>query len=87
MVMIRPEALQLSALEGSGGATIPSIARVHGFPLLGRTSLVHLSIPNGQSGCHLHSRMPGQFLPNEESHVAIKLDTRQAFVFPAKEPT
>jgi iron(III) transport system ATP-binding protein len=87
MVMIRPEALQLSALEGSGGATIPSIARVMASRLLGRTSLVHLSIPNGQSGCHLHSRMPGQFLPNEESHVAIKLDTRQAFVFPAKEPT
>ena len=87
MVMIRPEALHLASLEGSGGATVPNIARVMASRLLGRTSLVHLSIPNGQSGCHLHSRMPGQFLPNEESHVAITLDTRQAFVFPAKEPT
>ena len=87
MVMIRPEALHLSPLEGSGGATVPNIARVMASRLLGRTSLVHLSIPNGQGGCHLHSRMPGQFLPTEESHVAITLDTRQAFVFPAKEPT
>jgi iron(III) transport system ATP-binding protein len=86
-VMIRPEALHLSPLEGSGGAIVPNIARVMASRLLGRTSLVHLSIPNGQGGCHLHSRMPGQFLPNEESHVAITVDTRQAFVFPAKEPT
>src|SRR3954471_21291414 len=86
-VMIRPEALRLSPLEGSGGATVPNIAGVMASRLLGRTSLVHLSIPNGQSGCHLHSRMPGQFLPNEESHVAITLNARQAFVFPAKEPT
>jgi iron(III) transport system ATP-binding protein len=86
-VLIRPEALHLSSLEGSDGARVPNIARVMASRLLGRTSLVHLSIPDGQGGCHLHSRMPGQFLPNEESHVAIKLDTRQAFVFPAKEPT
>jgi iron(III) transport system ATP-binding protein len=87
-VMIRPEALHLSPLDGSGtGATVPNIARVMASRLLGRTSLVHLSIPGGRNGCHLHSRMPGQFLPQEESHVAITLDARQAFVFPAKDPT
>jgi iron(III) transport system ATP-binding protein len=94
-VMIRPEALHLSPLDGSAtGATVPNIARVMASRLLGRTSLVHLSIPDGhssspdgRSGCHLHSRMPGQFLPQEESHVAITLDARQAFVFPAKDPT
>ena len=107
--MIRPEALHLSPLDGSGtGATVPNIARVMASRLLGRTSLIHLSIPDGRSpsptgrvsspagwisspdgrrGCHLHSRMPGQFLPQEDSHVAITLDTRQAFVFPAKDPT
>jgi iron(III) transport system ATP-binding protein len=86
-VMIRPEALHLAPLNGSASATVPTIARVMASRLLGRTSLVHLSIPNGQGCCHLHSRMPGQFLPPEESHVAITLDTRQAFVFPAKDPT
>jgi iron(III) transport system ATP-binding protein len=94
-VMIRPEALHLSSLDGRGtGATVPNIARVMASRLLGRTSLVHLSIPagcssspDGRNGCHLHSRMPGQFLPQEESHVAITLDARQAFVFPAKDPT
>jgi iron(III) transport system ATP-binding protein len=86
-VMIRPEALHLAPLDGSASATVPNIARVMASRLLGRTSLVHLSVPNGRGGCHLHSRMPGQFLPAEDSHVAITLDTRQAFVFPAKEPT
>jgi iron(III) transport system ATP-binding protein len=86
-VLIRPEALHLSSLEGSDGARVPNIARVMASRLLGRTSLVHLSIPDGQGGCHLHCRMPGQFLPPEESHVAITLDSRQAFVFPAKDPT
>ncbi|MGF7205727.1 iron(III) transport system ATP-binding protein [Skermanella aerolata] len=86
-VMIRPEALSLAPLDSAGGAAVPNIARVMASRLLGRTSLVHLSIPDGRSGCHLHSRMPGQFLPQEETHVAITLDARQAFVFPAKDPT
>ena len=86
-VMIRPEALSLSPLDGAGNAAVPNIARVMASRLLGRTSLVHLSIPDGRGGCHLHSRMPGQFLPREETHVAIMLDARQAFVFPAKDPT
>ena len=86
MVMIRPEALRLSPLKGSSSATVPNIARSW---LPGCSA--------GQLGCTCLSRtgrtvavrssMPGQFLPNEESHVAITLNTRQALVFPAKEPT
>jgi len=87
-VLIRPEALHLAPLAGANSIRVPNLARVMAARLLGRTSLIHLSVPDGQGGgCHLHSRMPGQFLPSEESHVAITLDVRQAFVFPAKEPT
>ncbi|WP_158046001.1 ABC transporter ATP-binding protein [Skermanella pratensis] len=86
-VLIRPEALQLSAPDAVAGARVPNLGRVMAARLLGRTSLIHLEVPDGGHGRHLHSRMPGQFLPSEDSHVAITLDTRQAFVFPAKDPT
>ncbi|UEM18772.1 ABC transporter ATP-binding protein [Skermanella mucosa] len=86
-VLIRPEALQLSAPDTAAGARVPNLGRVMAARLLGRTSLIHLDVPDGAQGRHLHSRMPGQFLPPEDTHVAITLDMRQAFVFPAKDPT
>ena len=56
--------------------------------LLGRTSLVHLSVPAADGRIlHLHARMPGIFLPPDGSHVSVVLDPRQAFVFPAGGPT
>jgi iron(III) transport system ATP-binding protein len=80
-VLIRPEALRLDGAEGRDG--IPILARVDAARLLGRTSLVHLSVPDGRGGSiHLHSRMPGQYLPAEGTHVSVALDARQAFVFP-----
>ena len=88
MVMIRPEALHLSPLEGSSGATVPNIARSHGFPAAGPDQLGP-SVYSERAG-RLPSALPYARPvppPNEESHVAITLDTRQAFVFPAKEPT
>jgi len=86
-VLIRPEALHLAPLSGGGGH-LPNLGRVMAARLLGRTSLIHLSVPDGKGGCcHLHSRMPGHFLPPEDSHLSITLDERQAFVFPADDPT
>ncbi|MBL4721396.1 MAG: ABC transporter ATP-binding protein [Alphaproteobacteria bacterium] len=79
-VLIRPEALRLSAsgddAEGHFSATVLA-AR-----MLGRTSLIHLCLhqENGQD-VHLHSRMPGRFLPPENTTLSIALDRSQAFVF------
>jgi iron(III) transport system ATP-binding protein len=89
-ILVRPEALHLMPLSGGNGsgAHLPNLARVMAARLLGRTSLIHLSVPDGQGGtCHLHARVPGQFLPPEDSHVSIALNERQAFVFPADDPT
>ncbi len=75
-VLIRPEALRLKpAGQGASG-------RVIAARMLGRSSLVHLSV-DGLNGnpLHLHSRMPGRFLPEEGSRVAIELDLEQSFVF------
>lgn len=88
-VLIRPEGLRLS-MDPAGAMTgeLPNLAKVEAARLLGRTSLVHLRMPDGRSGTvHLHARMPGQFLPPEDSHVSVTLDVRQAFVFPAGDPT
>lgn len=84
-ILIRPEALLLAPLSTAPPAGgLPTLARVMAARLLGRSSLVHLGIPDGRGGSlHLHARVPGQFLPPEDSHVAVTLDRRQAFVFPA----
>ncbi|WP_207458690.1 ABC transporter ATP-binding protein [Azospirillum sp. SYSU D00513] len=84
-VLIRPEALKLTPIVAVApvGNGMPNLARVMAARLLGRTSLIHLGMPDGTGGAvHLHSRMPGQFLPPEESYVSVALDPRQAFVFP-----
>jgi iron(III) transport system ATP-binding protein len=54
--------------------------------LLGRTSLVHLSI-DGTDGedLHLHARVPGRFLPEENEIMMVHLDRSQTFVFAASE--
>ena len=80
-VLIRPEGL---ALATSGTVS----ARVDAARLLGRTSLVHLSVlGRGQRAlCHLHAQIPGPYLPAEGATVGVSLDPRQAFVFAASEP-
>jgi iron(III) transport system ATP-binding protein len=75
-ILIRPEALHLSqAVDGPLGKVIAS-------RMLGRSSLVHLSIEDGTvTGLHLHARAPGRFLPEEGQQLSVTLDTSQAFVF------
>ena len=80
-VLIRPEALHLDVgarTDGGGG-----VGRVEAARLLGRTSLVHLSVADGTGSVHMHARVPGPFLPAEGAAVSIQLDPRQAFVFPS----
>ncbi len=85
-VLIRPEGLHLRADGEAVNGVV--LGRVEAARLLGRTSLVHLSVDDGAGGdLHLHARMPGQFLPGEQTHVSIALDRSQAFVFPAPDTT
>jgi iron(III) transport system ATP-binding protein len=92
-VLVRPEALRLQPL-GAGANDAAASARVLTARLLGRSSMVHLSVPparmNGHAprestDLHLHARIPGRFLPSEETQLAINLDRSQAFVFPQDE--
>lgn len=79
-VLVRPEALKVS--EKTAGQSIASVITAR---LLGRSSLLHLSVPNGEpGGLHLHSRVPGRVLPEEGTAVGISLDERNVFVFPSK---
>ncbi|MFT6580659.1 MAG: iron(III) transport system ATP-binding protein [Alphaproteobacteria bacterium] len=79
-VLIRPEALRLWASGDKSDAQFS--ATVLAARMLGRTSLIHLCICK-QTGeeVHLHSRMPGRFLPPENTVLSIELDRSQAFVF------
>jgi len=83
-ILIRPEALRLQPLGGEPGTGVGT-AKVMASRMLGRSSLVHLSV-NGSEGhdLHLHARIPGRFLPAEEEVLAVHLDRSQAFVFPRR---
>ncbi len=73
-VLIRPEALRLSKDHGAA-------ARVMAARMLGRSSLIHLSL-EGDPELHLHSRMAGPYLPAEDAVLRIDLDPDLSFVFP-----
>ena len=74
-VLVRSEGLLL----GRGGAP----ARVLGSRLLGRTSLVHLTLGE----LHLHARVAGHFAASDDASVPVTIDPGLAFVFPASSPT
>ncbi|MCG8357425.1 MAG: ABC transporter ATP-binding protein, partial [Kiloniellales bacterium] len=82
-ILIRPEALRLTAMTpamavGEGGA-----ARVMAARMLGRSSLVHLSVDGAKGeALHLHARVPGRYLPKQDEVLAVHLDHSQTFVFP-----
>jgi len=80
-VLIRPEALRLTAQGGEGDKRA---ARVLAARMLGRSTLVHLQA-TGLDGAplHLHARVHGRFQPPEGSVWTIELDLDQSFVFPA----
>lgn len=83
VVMVRPEALKLTAIED--GASPSVVGRVLASRMLGRTSLVHLSVdtPDGSKGLHLHARVPGRYLPPPEERLEVSLDDSLVFVYPA----
>lgn len=79
-VLIRPEAIALSAPVGE-----PILkGKVLASRMLGRSSLIHLCLcEHAKEELHLHSRIPGRFLPEENEVISIDLDRSQAFVFPS----
>ena len=83
-VMVRPEALELTAIEDGGTPAV--VGRVLASRMLGRTSLVHLQVetPDG-AGLHLHARVPGRYLPPPDERLAVSLDRSLAFVYGANE--
>lgn len=83
--MVRPEALRLSAIEDGASPTV--VGRVLASRMLGRSSLVHLSIESPDRGrtIHLHARVPGRYLPPPEEQLEVMLDHSLVFVYPASE--
>ena len=77
-ILIRPELLQLKRNSDASGLK----GRVITSKMLGQTSLIHLNVCKQGRDLHLHSRMPGRFLPEGEAEVYIEFDPIHAFVFP-----
>ncbi len=77
-IVIRYEALRIE-LDSS----VEANAVVMEARLLGRASLIHLSVPTGTDELHLHARLPGLNSFSEGARVRISVDADQAFVFAA----
>lgn len=88
-VIIRPEALKLSAHDPRVDHHDPNHAHVHGTvserKYLGRSTLVHMDTHDledaGQKPLHLHARVPGAYLAQGSDVQDIFLDQSQIFVF------
>ncbi len=83
-IIVRPEAIGLrETAENKAG---PGYAVVEAARMLGRSSLVHTFAKSADgTDVHLHVRCPGRFLPDENTVLAIELDSSQAFVFPVED--
>lgn len=77
-IVIRYEALRIEPDSSAGANAVVIEAR-----LLGRASLIHLSVPTGTDELHLHARVPGLNSFGEGTRVRISVDAEQAFVFTA----
>jgi len=77
-VVIRYEALRIEPDTSVGANAVVMEAR-----LLGRASLIHLSVPAGTEELHLHARVPGLNSLEEGAKVRLSVDPAQAFVFAA----
>jgi len=79
-IIIRPEAIDV----GVERADSALCGKVLASRMLGRTSLIHLCLcQHAKEEFHLHSRVPGRYLPAENETVSIEFDPSHAFVFPA----
>ncbi len=81
LVMVRPEAIRVVVV----GQPRNEHRKTHVIMsrLLGRNSMVHICLHDRENReFHMHSAMPGVFLPQENQQVELHLDQSQAFVFP-----
>ena len=79
-VLVRPEGLRL-------GVEAAQEAEVEACRLLGATTLVHLSLPDGAGGLlHLHARLPPGRRLSRGERVTVAIDPERAFVFPPEAP-
>ena len=81
LAMVRPEGIRVVVVgrpqEGHRNSHV-IMSR-----LLGRNSMVHICLHDrNNQEFHLHSTMPGVFLPQENQLVELHLDQSQTFVFP-----
>ncbi len=84
IVMVRPEAIRVVVVGQSNDRHQTS--HILMSRLLGRNSMVHVCLHDRDNReFHLHSTMPGVFLPQENQQVELHLDQSQAFVFPFDE--
>jgi len=84
IVMVRPEAIRVVVVGQSNDRHQTS--HILMSRLLGRNSMVHVCLHDRDNReFHLHSTMPGVFLPQENQQVELHLDPSQAFVFPFDE--
>ena len=80
-IVIRHEALNIEP-NGTGDDANAFVMEAR---LLGRASLIHLSIPTGTSELHFHARVPGLNSLQTGSPVRVSVDKAQTFVFPSAE--
>ena len=78
-IVIRHEALNIEP-DGDGESANAFVMEAR---LLGRASLIHLSVPAGTEELHFHARVPGLNSLQQGAAVRITVDPAQAFVFPA----
>ena len=84
-VLVRPEAIRIGE-AGAAGAE----ARIDAVRMVGRSTLVHLTLaaaargvysPDAPDGIHLHARSPGRIHGGEGDVRRLSLDGEQVFVF------
>ncbi|MBI1301223.1 MAG: ATP-binding cassette domain-containing protein [Alphaproteobacteria bacterium] len=88
-VIIRPEALKLTAHDPAVDHNDPNHAHAHAYvserKYLGRSTLVHMDTHNlddkNQKPVHIHARVPGIFFDQGNDIQDIFLDQSQIFVF------
>lgn len=84
-VLVRPEGVRLDGTLGADGpeSSAPCGGCVDAARLLGCASLIQVRVTDPAGGTlRLAARVPGQYLPAVDSPVAVRLDRRQAFVYP-----
>ena len=77
-IVIRYEGLQLTPNEKGVKAYVME------SHLLGRSSLVHMSVPTSAEILHLHARIPGLNSFQNGAEVWLEMNEEQTFIFPGK---